>query len=152
MATLAPDVAGTAIDEYDAISAVAKLYMDGSASNDGSKLQAAFHPDARMFGAISGHRLDMPIQEFFKLAASMPMGPAYRARITSVNQVGDAATAVVAEDGCWGTVSFIDFFSLAKVDGSWKIVTQDVRPHGRDAAGIVSFVRRLSEGHPSRSL
>ena len=32
------------------------------------------------------------------------------------------ATAAVAEEGYWGTVSFIDYLSLARIDGTWKIV------------------------------
>ena len=48
----------------------------------------------------------------------------YKARVTSIEQVGDAATAVVEEEGYWGTVSFTDFFTLAKLDGAWKIVNK----------------------------
>jgi hypothetical protein len=55
-------------------------------------------------------------------------GPAdtgnYQARILSVTQVGDAATAMVAEDGYWGTVSFVDFLSLCRINGTWKIVNK----------------------------
>jgi hypothetical protein len=31
---------------------------------------------------------------------------------------------VVAEEGYWGTVSFIDYFQLARIDGDWKIVSK----------------------------
>ena len=49
----------------------------------------------------------------------------YRARVVSITQVGDAAQAIVAEDGCWGNVSFVDFFSLTRIDGStWKIASK----------------------------
>jgi hypothetical protein len=54
----------------------------------------------------------------------MPMGASYRARVTAVHQVGDAADVTLVEDGCWGTVSFVDFFSLARINGSWKIVSK----------------------------
>jgi hypothetical protein len=46
----------------------------------------------------------------------------YQSRVLSVQQTGDAALAVVAEDGCWGTVSFIDYLLLARIDGVWTIV------------------------------
>ena len=122
MATLAPEVAATAIDDYDAIKAVAQDYIDASAIGDAAKLERVFHPDARMFGSLGGQRIDIPIQELFKMAAAMPMGSSYRARITAVNQVGDAADVTLVEEGCWGTVSFVDFFTLARIHGSWKIV------------------------------
>jgi hypothetical protein len=42
----------------------------------------------------------------------------------SVEQVGDAAFAVLEEDGFWGTVSFTDFFTLTQIDGTWTIVNK----------------------------
>ena len=115
------------IDDYDGIARAVQLYIDGGAEGDVSKLKEAFHDDARMFGHVGGHRLDVPIGQFFDMAASGPMNSAgtYRARVVSITQVGDAAQAIVAEDGCWGSVSFVDFFSLSRVDGSaWKIVSK----------------------------
>jgi len=124
MSTQAPAATETAVDDYDAITMVVQQYIDGSAVGDTSKLEQVFDPDARMYGALGHDRIDIPVQELFKMMANMPMGPAYRARITAVHQAGDAAFAVVAEDGCWGTVSFVDFFSLANISGTWKIVNK----------------------------
>jgi hypothetical protein len=60
------------------------------------------------------------------LAAAQPLktDDSFKARVTSVEQTGDAATAVVTEDGAWGTVSFVDYFTLARIDGDWKIVNK----------------------------
>ena len=114
------------IDDYDGITRVVQLYIDGSKTGDVGKLKEAFHDDAAMFGHVGGHRFDVPIAQFFEFAAASPMDVAgsYRARITSVQQVGDAAVATLAEDGCWGEVSFVDYFSLARFDGTWKIVNK----------------------------
>jgi hypothetical protein len=114
------------IDDYDAIVKVLRLYMEGSARGEPDKLKEAFHPDSRMFGSLGGKRVDVPIQALFEMTAQGPadIDGAYRGRVVSVTQVGDAATAVVAEDGFWGRVSFVDFFSLAKIDGRWWIVNK----------------------------
>jgi Putative lumazine-binding len=114
------------IDEHDAIAAVLQLYMDGSARGEVVKLEEAFHPDARMFGSLGGTRYDVPIQALFEMTAHGPADTAgrYRGRIVSITQVGDAAMAAVAEDGFWGQVSFMDFFTLAKIDGRWQIVNK----------------------------
>jgi hypothetical protein len=114
------------IDDYDAIVKVLRLYMAGSARGEPDKLKEAFHPDSRMFGSLGGKRVDVPIQALFEMTAQGPadIDGAYRGRVVSVTQVGDAATAVVAEDGFWGRVSFVDFFSLAKIDGRWWIVNK----------------------------
>jgi hypothetical protein len=89
------------IDEYDAIARVLGLYMDGSARGEVSKLEEAFHTDARMFGSLGGQRFDVPIQTLFEITAHGPADTAgrYRGRILSITQVGDAAMAAVAEDG-----------------------------------------------------
>jgi hypothetical protein len=114
------------IDEYDAIAEELGLYMDGSARGEVDKLEEAFHPDSRMFGSLGGQRFDVPIQTLFELTAHGPADTAgrYRGRILSITQVSDAAMAAVAEDGFWGSVSFVDFFTLAKIDGRWQIVNK----------------------------
>ena len=69
-----------------------------------------------------------------EMTASQPLDSdgSYSARITSIEQVGDAATARVEEDGCWGGLSFVDFFTLAKIDGTWKIVNKTFAHTGGD--------------------
>jgi hypothetical protein len=107
-----------------AIAATVQQYIDGASAGDAAKLKGAFHPEAWMFGSVGGQRMDMPIAQMIEMAVEQPLGSggAYEARITSVEQVGDAATVRLEETGAWGTVSFVDFFSLAEIDGSWKIV------------------------------
>ncbi len=115
----------SSIDDYDAICAVVQLCLDGEATGDAAKLQEAFHEDARMFGDLAGTRYDVPIQKLFDMAAEGPADTGnYQSRILSVTQVGDVATATVAEEGYWGTVSFVDFLSLCRIEGSWKIVNK----------------------------
>ncbi len=111
------------VDDYDAISRVLKLCTEGEAEGDVATLREAFHPEARMFGSLAGERYDVPIAELFELAESAPADTgSYRSRVLSVQQTGDAAVGVVAEEGYWGTVSFIDYFQLARIEGDWKIV------------------------------
>jgi hypothetical protein len=117
--TEAADVVG----DYDAICRVLQLCTEGEAKGDVAKLREAFHADARMFGSLAGTRYDVPIAELFALAESAPADTGtYRSRVLSVQQTGDAAVGVVAEEGYWGSVSFIDYFLLARIDGVWKIV------------------------------
>lgn len=112
------------IADYEAILEVCRLYAEGGSKGDAAVLVEAFHPDARVFGDAGGRRLDVRIDEFIKIACAAPIGQGgrYRARIVTVDQRDDIATAVVAEDGCWGQASFIDHLSLVRFDGVWKIV------------------------------
>ena len=79
-----------------------------------------------MFGSISGQRYDVPIAQLIEMTTTQPLDSdgSVSARITSMEQSGDAATATVEEHGCWGGVSFITFLTLAEIDGSWKIVNK----------------------------
>jgi hypothetical protein len=123
----APAVADTErIDAYDAISAVLGLYIEGASQGDGDKLREAFHPEARMWGALGDERFDIPITEFFPMVVDAPANSdgRYRGRVLSVTQVGDTAVGHVAEDGYWGTMSFAATFSLARIEGRWWIVNK----------------------------
>ena len=117
--------AGTRIDDYDAIAATVQLYIDGSARGDAAKLTEGFHPDAQMYGAVGDERYDEPITEYIKLMAESPGGETHRARITSIVQAGDAASATVMEDGFWGTLSFVSFLTLSRIEGRWRIVNKN---------------------------
>ena len=117
------DDAADVVSDYDAICRLLQLCTEGEAKGDVAKLREAFHEDARMFGSFAGVRYDVPIAELFSLAGSAPADTGnYRSRVLSVQQTGDAAVAVVAEEGYWGNVSFVDYFHLARIDGAWKIV------------------------------
>ena len=120
-----PVRAGTPIDDYDAIAVTVQLYIDGSAQGDAAKLTEGFHPDAQMYGAVGEDRYDEPITEYIKLMADSPGGETLRARITSIVQAGDAASATVVEDGFWGTLSFVNFLTLSRIEGRWRIVNKN---------------------------
>ena len=119
-----PAALGAVIDDHDAIAATVQLYVDGSIAGDAAKLEEAFHESAQMYGSVGPDRYDEPIGEFIKLMAESPGGETLRMRIASIEQAGDAATATVVEDGFWGTLSFTTFFTLARIDGRWRIVNK----------------------------
>jgi hypothetical protein len=108
------------------VTGTVQLYIDGVAKGDTAKLEQAFHPDARMYGSVDGQRFDIPISDMIAMAASQPadVDGSYRATIRTVEEEKDAAIAILEEDGFWGALSFVDYFSLANIDGSWKIVNK----------------------------
>jgi hypothetical protein len=112
--------------EREAIADVVQLYVDGASKGDAGKLNEAFHEAAWMFGSIAGQRFDMPISQMIEICTSQPLDSdgRYVAREPAIEQLDDVATARLEEEGCWGNVSFIDFFTLAKIEGSWKIVNK----------------------------
>ena len=112
--------------DREAITAAVQLYLDGSADGDVEKLKQAFDERAWMFGKLGEERVDMPITSMIEMVAAQPMNAAgtYEAKIAAVMSIGEAATATVEESGCWGAVSFVDYFLLSRMDGMWKIVAK----------------------------
>jgi hypothetical protein len=113
-------------NEREAIEEAIRLYIDGASKGDADKLKTGFHSEAWMFGSVGGQRYDVPISQLIDMVAGQPFdsGGSYKAQIISVQQVGDAATAIVEENGIWGSMSCLDFLALSKIDGSWKIVNK----------------------------
>ncbi len=103
-----------------------QLYVDGVAKGDAAALEQAFNKGAWMYGAMGGQRLDMPIAEMITMIAAKPadVNGSFKATVRSAEEVGDAALVVLEEQGFWGALSFVDNFSLARIDGSWKIVNK----------------------------
>ena len=116
----------TVATENETIVGTVQLYIDGVAKGDAAKLEQAFHQDARMFGAVDGQRYDVPITELIKEVEAQPADTdgSFRASIQVIAEEGDAAVASVEEHGFWGALSFVDYFSLTRIDGSWKITNK----------------------------
>ncbi len=127
MTQVLDDPAGRAdaVHEYDEVRQVVQMFLDGEAKGDAAKLQEASHADARVFGSVAGTRYDMPMAEFIELAVKEPGDTgSHRACIRAVQLTQDAAVAEVAEEGYWGSLSFIDYIQLARFDGNWKVVSK----------------------------
>ncbi len=116
----------TTAQETDQITRAVNLYVEGVGDGDAAKLRKAFHPDAHMWGSMAGQRYDEPVEELIAMVDGKPVDVdgSFHAQITSVEQTDDAASVTLTEEGFWGTVSFVDFFSLARIDGTWKIVNK----------------------------
>jgi hypothetical protein len=116
----------TEATERAAIEAAIQLYIDGASKGDANKINETFHEAAWMYGAVGGQRFDMPAGKLAVTVAAQPLDSdgGFSARITSLEQVGDVARVTLEEDGCWGSLSFVDYFTLAKIDGTWKIVNK----------------------------
>jgi Putative lumazine-binding len=116
----------TVTDERTAIESAIQLYIDGASKGDAAKLKEAFHEKGWMFGSVAGKRFDAPFTTMIQELSVNPLDSdgGYSGRIVAVEQTGDAAVVTVEESGCWGNLSFIDYFTLAKIDGVWKIVNK----------------------------
>ena len=127
--------------DYDEIVRVVQLYVDGFNDSDMSKFKEAFDQDAWIFyvdpdGVLQKRHL--ADDTFSKWATPGPRK--VRGRIISVTQAGDAANVLLGFDttdqsGTWlgPEVSWVDFHSLLRINGVWKI-TNKTATHATRAA------------------
>ena len=120
------------ITDAEHIAAKINDYTEGCRTGDGTHLKAAFHPDARMFGAVGPDRYDIPIFGGMDEAVAHQPTVDHVARILSIDVEGDAACVKLAESGFWGQ-DFIDYFLLSRIDDEWHIVAKSFNHSGESA-------------------
>ena len=118
------------IDDFDAISRVVQVFIEAEAQGDVAKFAEAFHPDARMFGAVGTDRYDVPIFGGMDEAVAHQPTVDHDAKILSIDVEGDTACVKLAESRFWG-MDFIDFFLLSRIDGEWQIVAKSFAVTGQ---------------------
>ncbi len=99
-------------------------YLQGHATGDGAHHRAAFHPEAKLFFIRDGKITTRTSEEYIAGAPGKPPADeAQRKRwIESVDIAGNAGVAKIILD--YPTARFVDYMSLLKVDGEWKIVNK----------------------------
>lgn len=101
-----------------------ELYFQGHATGNGDFFRKAFHPEAKVFSVRDGKLAQLTSEEFAARASGKPApDEALRKRtVESVDISGNAAFAKVVLD--YPAVRFVDYMSLLKVEGEWRIVNK----------------------------
>jgi hypothetical protein len=99
-------------------------YLHGLKHNDVESLKKAFYPEAKLFFVGKDKQLGQLTQEqWYKgFAASAGKEEKGDLQITSVDITGDAASVKVEE--VYDRSKYIDYLSLLKFNGEWKIVNK----------------------------
>lgn len=111
--------------DEDAIRATVENYFAGMMQGRAELLTEAFHSDARLIGVgQEGEALVLPVDRWAQgWEGRSPRDlSTHRNVILSVDIHGDAA--MVKTDLVWPNVRYIDYLSLLKLDGEWKIVNK----------------------------
>ena len=111
-------------EDLDAIERVAWLYMDGMHECDPAKLDAAFHPTARIQGYRGAEWRGLTREEFVgycaRLGSRAAAGEAFDMRIVSIDRAGRAAVVKVAMR--WNGRDYVDFLAMIRrEEGGWSI-------------------------------
>jgi hypothetical protein len=106
------------------ITAAVQNYFDGMLQRDKSKLDKAFHPDARLIG-YRGFRFS--ITPYGDWASITARGEArnpeqYVNKLINIDIKG--YTAVASAELLWPDTYYYDYLTFLRVNGQWKIVNK----------------------------
>jgi Putative lumazine-binding len=110
--------------DEQAVRAVVEAYLYGLKHNDVESLKKAFWPEAKLFFVKRDGGLGQLTQAqwYSGFAASAGKEEQGTLRITDLDLTDNAASVKVEED--YPTSVYIDYLSLLKFDGQWKIVNK----------------------------
>ena len=111
------------------VTRVMNIYIDGVGNGNADQMNEAFHSSARWFGTVDGVDYDLDKESFVTHMVGTPGKPS-SAKIVDIQIAGTAARATLEVEGFWGTISFTDFFQLAKFDGRWQITCKTFAQNG----------------------
>ncbi len=122
--------AGTALaqtSEESAVRVPLENYIKAHATGDPEYARKAFHSEGNMIwireGKYSSENFDSFIKRAFTGKPAADEGKRKEGRrIEAVDIAGNAAVARIVLD--YPTVKFVDYMTLLKIDGEWKIVNK----------------------------
>jgi hypothetical protein len=109
-----------------AVRAALQHYIQGHATGDGAHMRIAFHPAARLFWSSNDTLATRSAEEYASRFPGKPAadeGSGVRKRtIERVDVTGNAAIGKIVLD--YPDAHIVDYVSLVKVKGEWKIVNK----------------------------
>ena len=110
--------------EKDAIRIPLENYLKGHATGDGEHMRKAFHTEGNLVFIRDGKFSTRSFAEYIAGFTGKPAADeANRKRyIESVDFAGNAGSAKIILD--YPAMRFVDYMSLLKIDGEWKIVNK----------------------------
>ena len=115
-------------NDNEMIEKTVQFYIDGAKSGKGDDMKPAFHKDATIFGYIGDDLFAGPIQKLFDWNDKNGPATEIETKITSIDVVGTIATVRLESDN-WTGHKFTDFFTILKVEGTWKIMNKVFHLH-----------------------
>jgi hypothetical protein len=112
---------------FEEISSVVTEYFEALYFCDVEKLQRVFHPQAIYATADETPLLYMTMEQYVPVVAARQSpasrGETRRYHIDAIDLAG-ANTAVARARSSMGARDFVDFLSLVRTDGQWRIIAK----------------------------
>ncbi|CAN5162819.1 hypothetical protein BH20ACI2_BH20ACI2_11720 [soil metagenome] len=115
---------GSQDNEKDGVRVPLENYLKGHATGDGEYMMKAFHTDGHMMFIRDGKYMTRSFAEYIAgFTGKPPADEAQRKRrIEAIDIAGNVAVAKIILD--YPTTRFVDFMTLLKINGEWKIVNK----------------------------
>lgn len=99
-------------------------YLKGHATGDGEFMKKAFHTEGKLIFIREGKYATRTFEEYINGMSGKPAeDEAQRKRwIESIDIAGNSAVAKIILD--YPNTKFVDYMTLLKIDGEWKIVNK----------------------------
>jgi Putative lumazine-binding len=99
-------------------------YIKGHETGKGDFMRKAFYTDAKIMAFRDGKLVNLTVEEFASRFNGQPAADESqrKRRIDSVEITGNAGIGKITLE--YPTVTFTDYMSLLKIDGTWKIVNK----------------------------
>ena len=110
--------------EKDAVRIPLEDYIKGHATGDGEYMRKAFYTEGNLIFVRDGNYMTRSFADYISGFSGKPAADeAKRKRsIEAIDVTGNAAVAKIVLD--YPMTRFVDYMSLLKIDGEWKIVTK----------------------------
>lgn len=112
---------------FNDVKAALSDYFDGIYDGSEDKLRSAFHPSAHIYAATDGALIDYSLDAFVDRVTSRDRSgaenPPRTDKIVSVDFAGATSALAKVELSIPG-IDFVDFLSLMKIDGRWRIIAK----------------------------
>lgn len=116
--------AAAQMPDKEAVRIPLENYLKGHATGEAEYFKKAFHTEGNLIWMRDGKVMTRSFTEYIGGASGKP--PADEAKrkrwIESVDIAGDAAVAKIILD--YPSVKFVDYMSLLKINGEWKIINK----------------------------
>lgn len=116
--------AGQTSSEVDAVRIPLENYMKGHETGDGRYMRKAFHTEGNLIFVRDGQFMTRSFADYISGFTGTPAADEGKRKrsIESIDVSGNAAVAKIILD--YPSTRFVDYMSLLKIDGDWKIVTK----------------------------
>lgn len=121
------------VTEVEAAKAPLQNYIRAHETGNADFMRKAFTSDAKIVGYMGGKMISWSLEQYAGRFSGKPANDeAQRRRSFEIlDLVGDAAVGKVVLD--YPTVKFVDYMTLLKIDGEWKIVNKSFNAQTKPA-------------------